>query len=91
CLSVGVKELGNKLVHALSRCTGMHTLILRGNYTAGFFSSLLQASPLMSTLEALSVCRNTVSCNKKDSLSAEDKRSKKDAMKKFGCIVETRY
>ncbi|KAI5189532.1 hypothetical protein NECID01_0555 [Nematocida sp. AWRm77] len=91
CLSVGVKELGNKLVHALSRCTGMHTLILRGNYTAGFFSSLLQPSPLMSTLKVLCVWRNISISYRNGNFSAEDRHSKKAAMKRFGGVVEMKH
>ncbi|KAI5193068.1 hypothetical protein NECID01_2171 [Nematocida sp. AWRm77] len=91
CLSVGVKELDNKLAQVLSKYAGMHTLKVRGKYTAGFLASLLQPSPLMRTLKALYVCKNSGPCCRKDSLSIEDTHSKKDAMKKFRCIVEIRY
>ncbi|KAI5192492.1 hypothetical protein NECID01_1959 [Nematocida sp. AWRm77] len=90
CLSVGVKDLDKKLAHALSKCTGMHTLKLRGNYSTGFFASLLQPSPLMNTLRVLCVCRNFGSSYRRDKFSAEDLSSKKAAMKNFGCTVEIR-
>ncbi|KAI5192874.1 hypothetical protein NECID01_2117 [Nematocida sp. AWRm77] len=89
-LSVGVKELDNKLVHALSKYTGMQTLKLRGQYTTGFLASLLQPSPLMNTLKALTLCRNS-GPSYRDNFSAEDKDSKKTAMENFRCVVETRY
>ncbi|KAI5192490.1 hypothetical protein NECID01_1957 [Nematocida sp. AWRm77] len=89
CLSVGVKDLDSKLAHALSKCTGMHTLNLRGNYIPGFLASLLQPSPLMSTLEVLSVWRYT---NKgKIKFSPKDKHSKDTAMENFGCAVQVIY
>ncbi|KAI5192489.1 hypothetical protein NECID01_1956 [Nematocida sp. AWRm77] len=91
CLSVGVKDLDCKLAHALSKCTRMHTLKLRGKYTPGFLASLLQPSPLMSTLKVLSVCRNAGPSYRKSNFSAEDKHSKKTAMKKFGCAVEIKH
>ncbi|KAI5192693.1 hypothetical protein NECID01_2042, partial [Nematocida sp. AWRm77] len=90
CLSVGVKELDNKLAHVLSRCSGMHTLVLRGIYIPGFLASLLQPSPLMTTLKVLSVCRNS-GFYRKGSLSTEDLSSKDTVMKKFGCAVEIIY
>ncbi|KAI5189728.1 hypothetical protein NECID01_0634, partial [Nematocida sp. AWRm77] len=89
CLSVGVNEMGNKLALVLSKCTAMHTLILRGNYTPGFLASLLQPSPLMNTLKVLSVWRYT---NKgKIKFSPKDKHSKDTAMEKFECAVEIKY
>ncbi|KAI5192894.1 hypothetical protein NECID01_2123 [Nematocida sp. AWRm77] len=89
CLSVGVYNLDSKLAHALSKYTGMQTLKLRGKYTSGFFASLLQPSPLMNTLKALSVYRHSGS-SYRDNFSAEDKDSKKTAMENFRCVVETR-
>ncbi|KAI5193235.1 hypothetical protein NECID01_2186 [Nematocida sp. AWRm77] len=89
CLSVGVSNLDIKLAHALSKYVGMHTLKLRGYYTAGFLASLLRPSPLMSTLKVLSVWRNSGSY-RKGNFSIEDKHSKDTAMKNFGCEVEIR-
>ncbi|KAI5188997.1 hypothetical protein NECID01_0352 [Nematocida sp. AWRm77] len=80
-LSVGVKDLDNKLAHALSKCTGMHTLKLKGNYIPGFLASLLQPSPLMNTLKVLSLFRHSSHSYKRGKLSANDKHSKKVAMK----------
>ncbi|KAI5192696.1 hypothetical protein NECID01_2045 [Nematocida sp. AWRm77] len=90
CLSVGVKKLDNKLAQVLSKTTNMHTLKLRGYYTANFFASLLRPSPLMSTLKVLCVYRYSDACYS-GSLSAEDTHSKAAAMKKFGCAVESIY
>ncbi|KAI5193059.1 hypothetical protein NECID01_2169 [Nematocida sp. AWRm77] len=90
CLSVGVKELDNKLAHALSKCVRMHTLKLRGNYISGFLASLLRPSPLMSTLKVLSVWRNSGTSYGRGNFSAEDKHSKDTAMEKFRCEVEIR-
>ncbi|KAI5192700.1 hypothetical protein NECID01_2049 [Nematocida sp. AWRm77] len=90
CLSVGVDELDSKLVHALSKCTGMHTLNLRGIYIPGFLASLLQPSPLMSTLKVLCVYRHFNIYYRRGKLSTKDLSSKKDAMKNFGCAVEIR-
>ncbi|KAI5191966.1 hypothetical protein NECID01_1734, partial [Nematocida sp. AWRm77] len=89
CLSVGVNELDNKLAQALSRCTGMHTLKVRGNYTPGFLASLLQPSPLMRTLKALCVYRYT-GVFSRGNFSIEDTHSKKAAMENFGCEIETK-
>ncbi|KAI5190632.1 hypothetical protein NECID01_1073 [Nematocida sp. AWRm77] len=85
-LSVGVKELDCKLAHALSKYAGMHTLMLRGSYIPGFLASLLQPSPLMSTLEFLDVCRYCIT--RKSRLTPEDKHSKTAAMKNFGCKIQ---
>ncbi|KAI5193043.1 hypothetical protein NECID01_2163 [Nematocida sp. AWRm77] len=90
CLSVGVKYLDSKLAHALSKCTAMHTLKLRGRYIPGFLASLLQPSPLMTTLKVLCVCRNS-GFYRKGSLSAEDLSSKDTAMEKFGLVFEIIY
>ncbi|KAI5191549.1 hypothetical protein NECID01_1499, partial [Nematocida sp. AWRm77] len=90
CLSVGVNKLDNKLVHVLSGCTGIQTLILRGIYTPGFLASLLQPSPLMSTLKVLTLWRNC-SFYRKDKFSAEDLSSKDTAMENFGCTIEIIY
>ncbi|KAI5190905.1 hypothetical protein NECID01_1200 [Nematocida sp. AWRm77] len=87
-LSVGAKQLDTKLGHALSKCTNMRMLNLRGNYIPGFFSSLLRPSPLMSTLKYLSVYKYSGSC--RGNLSAEDLSSKKAAIKNFGCTIEIR-
>ncbi|KAI5191873.1 hypothetical protein NECID01_1678 [Nematocida sp. AWRm77] len=91
CLSVGVKELGNKLAHVLSKCTGMHSLNLRGRYTPGFLASLLQPSPLMNTLKLLNVWKNSGASYRRGKFSAEDLSSKEAAMKNFSCAVEIIY
>ncbi|KAI5190497.1 hypothetical protein NECID01_1003 [Nematocida sp. AWRm77] len=89
CLSVGVKELGNNLAHALSKYTGMHTLNLRGSYTAGFLTSLLQPSPLMSTLKFLEIYKHPNTFN--DNFTSEDISSKKGSMKRFGCVIKIKH
>ncbi|KAI5191494.1 hypothetical protein NECID01_1488 [Nematocida sp. AWRm77] len=91
CLSVGVYELDSKLAHALSKCTRMHALKLRGQYIPGFLSSLLQPSPLMTTLKSLCIWRNSGPFYRKSNFSAEDKHSKEAAMKNFGCAVEIKH
>ncbi|KAI5191551.1 hypothetical protein NECID01_1501 [Nematocida sp. AWRm77] len=90
-LSVGVKYLDNKLAHALSKCTAMHTLMLRGRYIPGFLGSLLQPSSLMTTLKVLCVWRYSGASVRRGNLSAEDKYIKKAAIKKFGCAVEINH
>ncbi|KAI5192941.1 hypothetical protein NECID01_2140 [Nematocida sp. AWRm77] len=89
CLYVGVKELDNKVAHALSKCTSMHTLSLRGRYTPGFLAFLLQPSPLMSTLKVLYFYKH--SGFYKASFNAEDLSRKGSAMENFGCEVKIRY
>ncbi|KAI5192382.1 hypothetical protein NECID01_1904 [Nematocida sp. AWRm77] len=89
CLSVGAYEMDNKLAHALSKCASMHTLKVKGNYIPGFLASLMQPSPLMSTLKVLTVWRNPNVF--RDNFTLEDKHSKKSAMKNFGCAIQIIY
>ncbi|KAI5191157.1 hypothetical protein NECID01_1326 [Nematocida sp. AWRm77] len=89
CLSVGVRKLDNNLAQALSKYAGMHTLRLRGKYTPGFLASLLRPSPLMNTLRVLDLRRYYIDAT--NNPSPEDKHSKKEAMKKFGCMVQMIY
>ncbi|KAI5192484.1 hypothetical protein NECID01_1951 [Nematocida sp. AWRm77] len=91
CLSVGVNKLDNNLAQVLSKCTGMHTLNLRGIYISGFLASLLQPSPLMNTLKVLSVWKNSGTSYRRSNFSAEDLSSKDTAMENFKCAVEIRY
>ncbi|KAI5144796.1 hypothetical protein NEPAR04_2215 [Nematocida parisii] len=91
CLSIGVKYLDNKLAHALSKYTEMHTLKLRGRYNPGFLGSLLQPSPLMNMLKTLCVCRNSGTSYRRGNFSTEDISSKGTAMKNFGCAVEIKH
>ncbi|KAI5192097.1 hypothetical protein NECID01_1806 [Nematocida sp. AWRm77] len=88
CLSFGVYNLDNKLAHALSKYSGIHTLKLRGHYTPGFLASLLQPSPLMNTLKSLCVWRHSGLYG--GTFSIEDNHSKKAAMKNFGCALQIR-
>ncbi|KAI5189770.1 hypothetical protein NECID01_0676 [Nematocida sp. AWRm77] len=90
CLSIGVKELDRTLAHGLSKHAGIHTLNLRGNYTPDFLSSLVQPSPLMSTLKVLCLWRNS-GTSYRSNFSTKDISSKDTAMKKFGCAIKIIY
>ncbi|KAI5193221.1 hypothetical protein NECID01_2184, partial [Nematocida sp. AWRm77] len=88
-LCVGIDKLDNTLAQALSKCTSMHMLKLRGNYRSSFFTSLLQPSPLMSTLKVLDIYRYHK--NNTNKFTPEDKHSKKAAIKNFGCKIQVFY
>ncbi|KAI5192924.1 hypothetical protein NECID01_2134 [Nematocida sp. AWRm77] len=90
CFSFGVKELDRTLAHGLSKHAGIHTLNLKGRYTPDFLSSLLQPSPLMSTLKVLCLWRNSGS-SYRGKFSTKDLSSKKTAMMKFGCAVKIKH
>ncbi|KAI5188450.1 hypothetical protein NECID01_0081 [Nematocida sp. AWRm77] len=89
CLAVEVHKLNNNLAQVLSKYVGMHTLKLRGKYTSGFLASLLRPSPLMSTLRVLEIYRYSIDTT--NSFTLEDQRSRQEAMKKFGCMVQIIY